>query len=313
LPNRLIWFTGNRDPSISETITTSDGVAVDLTGDSARFRCRAVGSSTLLVDQPVSNTLDATGFVRYDWSAADASSGALSEARDLLVWWQVTQGGKTQDMNEAVISVYAHAPLSNGYIELEELKATKELTGKTYADADLRLAIVAASRGIDEALGRRFYPDADANQVRYYSPAAYDRLWIDDLVTLTELASDSSGGTSFGDVWTANTDFVLEPLNPPTGYPWTRITVHPSGSRTLPCGYPRSVRVTGKFGWAAPPSQVKTLTAIVAARLVKRTREAPHGIIQFGVEGAVVRASAFARDPEYQLLTMGLDRSVPVA
>lgn len=310
MPNHLRWAVGNRSPSITEQLTYEDGTIVDLTNPSAtvKFKMRAVGTSTLKVDANATITTAATGQVRYDWAALDVDTAA-----EYLCWWEVTitASGFTQDLNEALIEFYAHAPETNAYIELEELKSSKELTGKNYADLDIQKAILAASRGIDQVLGRRFYPDGDADQVRYYTPTGPGRLWIDDLVTLTELATDAAGGTTFADVWTVNQDFVLEPFQAAAaGHPYTSITVHPAGSKRLPCGYPRSVRVTGKFGWAAAPPQVKTLTAIIAARLVKRTREAPAGIIAFGIEGAVVRASAFASDPEYLFLTDGLNRSV---
>lgn len=232
-----------------------------------------------------------------------------------LVWWEVTTAGKTQDMLEAVVEFRAHSQVgANAYIELEELKSTAELTGTGFADADLQVAILAASRGIDDALGRRFWQDTDANQVRYYTPKVTDTLWVDDLVTLTEVATDATGGTTFADVWTVNADFVLEPLNAAAeGKPYTHLTIHPTSSLYLPCGYPRSVRVTGKFGWPAVPSEVKTLTRLVAMRLLKRTREAPLGFVELGVDGAAVRASGYARDPEYAFLTEGLSRKVVFA
>lgn len=305
MSEHLVWTVGNRNPSITETITAG-GVVVDLSASTVKFKMRADGSSTLKVDAAATIVSAPAGTVRYDWAALDVDTAGL-----YLCWWEVTTAGKTQDMLEAAIEFRAHAPEENGYIELEELKSSKELTGKNYADLDIQNAILAASRGIDQVLGRRFYPDSDANQVRYYTPTGPGRLWIDDLVTLTELATDSAGGTTFADVWTTNQDFVLEPFQAAaSGHPFTHITVHPAGTKRLPCGYPRSVRVTGKFGWAAAPPQVKTLTAIIASRLVKRTREAPAGIIAFGIEGAVVRASAFASDPEYLFLTDGLNRSV---
>ena len=65
MPSLLTYYVGNRNPSITETIT-SNGVIVDLTGKTVRFKMRAVGSSTLKVDQPINNVPDATGVVRYD-------------------------------------------------------------------------------------------------------------------------------------------------------------------------------------------------------------------------------------------------------
>lgn len=310
MTSHLTWFVGNQNPSITEIITTG-GEVVDLTGSSVKFKMRAVGDDTLIVDSAVSNSPGADGVVRYDWASGDVDTAGY-----YLVWWEVTTGGKTQDMNEAVIEIREHATLTNTYLELEEFKSTTELTGMNFADADIQNVLVSTSRGIDEAFGRRFYLDPNANQVRYYTPAWNSpRLWIDDLVTLTTLKSDDSGDGTFENTWTANTDFVLGPLNAAAdGKPYTHIEINPAGSLRWPThGYPRTIEVTGKFGWPAVPPNVKTLTRLIAGRLLKRIRMSPEGFIGLDGAGAVVRAAGYARDPDYSYLTQGLDRSVPIA
>lgn len=310
MASHLTWFTGNQNPSITEIIT-SGGTVVDLTGSSVKFKMRAVGSSTLIVDSAVSNSPGADGVVRYDWAANDVDT-----AGTFLVWWEVTTGGKTQDMNEAVIEIRDHASLTNTYVELEEFKSSVELKGKTLADADIQVALVAASRGIDKALGRRFYPDADALQVRYYTPSYNSPLlWIDDLVTLTSFKTDDGGDGTFENTWTANTDFVLGPLNAAAdGEPYTHIQVNPAGVFRWPTScYPRSVQVTGKFGWPAVPANVRQLTTAIAHRLVKRARTTPFGgAIGIELGEATLAARGYARDPDYAFLTHGLDRNVPI-
>lgn len=304
------WFTGNRNPSISETITDTDGNPVDLTGSTVTFRMRAVGDDALVVDAAAVVVSASAGTVRYDWAANDVDTAGY-----YLVWWRVTTGGLTQDLNEAVIEIRDHASLTNTYVELEEFKSSVELTGKTLADADIQVALVAASRGIDKALGRRFYPDTDANQVRYYTPNGA-RLWIDDLVTLTSLKTDDTGDGTFENTWTANTDFVLGPLNAAAdGEPYTHIEINPAGSLRWPTScYPRSVEVTGKFGWPAVPWQAKELTTLIAHRLVKRARQTPFGgAVGIEIGEATLRATGYARDPDYAFLTHGLDRNVPIA
>lgn len=305
MPNFLEWAVGNRDPSITETIT-SDGVAINLTGKTVKAKAREVGSAILLVDETAVIVSAPDGTVRYDWTADDiATDGILADPRSALFWWEVTTTatGKTQNMMEALIRVVPNAPGTNAYLEVEEFKATAELTGTGFADLDIQTMILAASRGIDKVTGRRFYPDSDANQVRYYTPESTSFVAIDDLITLTALASDKYGDNTFGDTWTVNTDFVLEPLNAPAdGWPYQNIRQQPRSSLTFGAGVPRSVRVTGKFGWTAPPEAVKTLTKLIAARLVKRTREAPLGFVELGLEGAVVRAAGYARDPDYAFL-----------
>ena len=303
------WFVGDQNPAITDTVTI-DGVPVDLTAKTVTFKMRAVGSTTLKVNQAVT-TKEADGDWTYGWGASD-----LDTAGRFLVWVTVDMGGGAlQTVNEDLITVLAHGTLNESYVELEEFKSTLELTGATFADSDIRVALTAASRGIDEALGRRFYPDADADQVRYYTPNGGCRLWIDDLVTLTSFKTDDGGDGTFENTWTVNTDFVLGPLNAVAdGQPYTHIEINGAGSFRWPTrGYPRSVQVTGMFGWPAPPAAVKTLTTMVAHRLLKRKRETPFGgVVGLDLEGSVLRATGYARDPDYQFLTNGLDRSVPV-
>jgi len=300
MSDQLLWHVGNRNPSITENLLYSDGTVVDLTGKTVKFKMRAVGSSTLKVNTAAVVVSAPAGTVRYDWAALDVDT-----AGHFLVWWEVTTtaDGKTQDVSEAVIEFRAHAPETQAYAELEEFKSTAELTGTSFQDADILLGLVAASRGIDLALGRRFYPDADATQVRYYSPDSPTWLRIDDLITLTSVLTDQGGAGTFSNTWTVNTDFVLEPLNAPAdGFPYRSIRTNSRSSMYFPTSYPRTVKVTGKFGWTAAPPAIKNATVLLAARIIKRTREAPFGITGLGLEGAAVRASAIARDPEIAFL-----------
>lgn len=306
MPNRLIWYVGDEDPSAADQITLG-GVGVDLTSKTVRFRMRRVGDTTLKVDELV-DFKDANGNWRYDWDSDD-----LDTAGEYLAWIATTTGARDQTVQEFTLEVRAHGPLQNAYVELEVFKDTASLKGKNYADGDIQNALVAASRGIDEALHRRFWLDADANQVRYYTPRYGGCLEIDDLVVLTSLKCDQDGDGTFEETWTLNTDFILEPLNAAAdGKPFERIERHDLATRSFP-SWRRSVEVTGQFGWAAVPAGVETLTTLIAARLVQRTRQAPFGIIALGGDGAAVRAAAMARDPEYAWLTDGLQRTQVLA
>jgi hypothetical protein len=296
MPNLLVWHTDNRAPSITETITAG-GAAVDISTASAKtFSMREVGSSTLTVDsQAASFVTDGTdGALRYDWAAGDVDT-----AGQYLVWWTVTIGGKTQDVGEAIIEIREHAPVTNAYVELESLKATLELTGESFADLDIRTALTAASRAVDEVCDRRFYPDTDASQVRYYKPAAAWLVTLDDVQTVTTFEVDNDGDGTF-DTWTANDQFFLEPMNAAAdGWPWTRAVINPLNSAYFN-GRHREVKVTGKFGWPAVPAAITEATTILASRLVKRAREAPFGIAGFGIDGAAVRVAR--TDPDVAFL-----------
>lgn len=172
--------------------------------------------------------------------------------------------------------------MAHEYLDLEDLKNTLSLGGsQTYADDDLEAAIAAASRGIDKHTRRRFWADADASQVRYYTPDSAREVPIDDLITLTRVDVDTTGDGTFATQWTLNTDFVTEPLNAAAdGEPYTLLKAHRRAGRGFP-NYERSVKVTGKFGWLTTPPGVIEATSIIAAQLARRARMSSGGTTTF--------------------------------
>ena len=63
--------------------------------------------------------------------------------------------------------------------------------------------------------------------------------------------------------------------------------------------------MTGIFGWPAPPPEVVEATLIQSARVWKRGREAPFGVVDINIEGAGVRLQS-KLDPDVELLLRGL-------
>ena len=293
-----MWSVGNRNPPITENIIDSDGNPVDLSGATVTFSMRRVGSSTLKVSAASATIVSAPlGQVRYNWVAADVDTAA-----EYLCWWTITAAGLTQDVMEAVIEFRAHAPETQSYFELEELKSTLEITNGN-ADSDLMAAIVASSRAVDEMTNTRFFTTA-SDEIRYYTPEATYLLVTDEINTLTELAAGD--GTTFT-AWTLNTDFVLEPLNASLdATPWH--TVRSRGTKAF-TGNLRSVRVTGKFGWTAPPEAVRVATGIIATKIVKRAKDAPMGVLTF-FDGTALRIGRF--DPQVEELLLPYNRSTPM-
>jgi hypothetical protein len=258
--DHIVHFVGNRSPSRFGTILI-DGVPVNLTGSTVKNQMREVGSSTLKVDAAAVLVDAANGEVRYDWLATDVDTAGM-----YAQWWRVTTGaGLIQDTPESLLEIRAHAAEGNEYVSVAELKETLALQDTTFADADLADAVLTASRDVDQRCGRQFYLGSPG-EVRRYTAISEDYVLIDDATAINSVTVD-------GTTAVLNTDYVqhgspvtvLRALN---GYRFNRYTVN-------------GVVVTGQFGWAPPPPQVKEATKILAARYLKRTREATFAVIGF--------------------------------
>ncbi|MFE9764618.1 head-tail connector protein [Streptomyces sp. NPDC005808] len=143
-------------------------------------------------------------------------------------------------------------------------------------DTLLTSALGAASRGIDNACGRRFWLDGTATP-RVFRLAGRvvceddgDLLLVDDIGDVTGLVVEAGGGLS----WAALTGYETQPDNAlADGKPVTGLLR--SGSWGT---YTTRVRITAKFGWPAVPDEITEAALIQAARLYKR-KDSPEGII----------------------------------
>ena len=181
--------------------------------------------------------------------------------------------------------------MSDSYITSDALKASLSLTGETYADADIALAISAASEQINNQCNRRtFSLDVSSSQRLYWSEGRF--AFVDDAVTIT-LVEVGPGDGTFPYALTLGTDYDLEPLNAQAdGEPYTTIRMRHRYSHHCR----RQVRVTGTFGWPAVPDLVLSATSLLAGRFVRRIREAPFGVIQVGLESQPARIAV--TDPD---------------
>jgi hypothetical protein len=170
------------------------------------------------------------------------------------------------------------------YITSTALKSTLELTGETYADADISAAITAASRVIDAYKNTRFYP---TTETRYYTGDPCElRVRIDDLSTSTgaTVSIDVDGDGVYETTWTSGTDYYLDPANADLqGLPFNAVTIRRQSGRRWPY-YQRSVKVVGAFGWATAPAQVTEACTILAGRYLRRARETPYGIVAIATD-----------------------------
>jgi hypothetical protein len=191
--------------------------------------------------------------------------------------------------------------LVNAYATLAQLKSSTGITD-TFDDSTLTLALNAASREIDQACERVFYP---TTTTRLYIPRDSATVEIDDLETLTTLKTSSKADGVFDTTWTAG-DIQLEPLNKLAGGITTPFTlIRAIGDYAFPItgrlGLPQqeaTVQITGVFGFNATPVAITQATIILASRIFKRN-DSPLGFAGIGDMG-VMRVSRF--DPDIDAL-----------
>jgi len=285
--DHIVHFVGNRSPSVTDTIT-SDGSAVNLTGSTVKLQMRPVGSATLKVDSAATIDSAPAGTIHYDWAGVDVDTAGF-----YVAWWRVTlPGGTIQDTPEFLVEIRPHAPVSNAYVSTAELKSTLAIK-EQFADADIRLAIEAASRAVDGYCRQQFFL-GPAAETRTYTPVSSDYLMIDPAVTITTV-------TVQGNAITLGTNFAKQLANAALdGRPWD--TIRSLNGYVFPRGTADSVTVLGQFGWATVPIAVKQATSIIASRYLRRSREATFGLVGFGVDGGY--ATIPATDPDLRMLLM---------
>jgi hypothetical protein len=166
--------------------------------------------------------------------------------------------------------------ISNGYATLTEVKAALRITD-TIDDSLLEMAIESASRLIDAYCARSFYNAGTA--FRYF---VADTDWvtnIDDAISITEVATDTSADGTYDIIWQAG-DYQLEPLNGRVdGLVVPYNAIRAIDSYTFPIwGGEGLVKVTGTWGWNAVPTAIKQATIIQSSRIFKRL-DSPLGVL----------------------------------
>ena len=206
--------------------------------------------------------------------------------------------------------------ITNGYATLQELKDSvnpaQDATFDTQDDANMELAIEAASRWIDEETRTHYFSDS---QTRYYTPEYTDLLYIDDLISVTTLKTDDDWDGTYETTWTTS-DYILEPKNARANSndlrPYRQIRVNINGSYSFPVGVRDGVELIGAYGYAATaPRPIKAACLLIAHRLWKRHRTI-FGIAGQVAQGVTIVQAQITRDADIVQLLKGVDvRRVP--
>lgn len=156
--------------------------------------------------------------------------------------------------------------ITNGYCTLAEFKIDQNITSTNSSDDTvIEQKIESASREIDRMTGRRFWVDV-VDATRYYTAASPEAVRVDDLVSITSLATDY-GTRDYGyDI--VSTAYDLLPYNAPLlaeAEPYREIRMIPYYTQYYFYTVSRGVRVVGKFGYPSIPKAIHDACLIAAA------------------------------------------------
>ena len=174
---------------------------------------------------------------------------------------------------------YLTAAVVKSYLRIDPLD--------TGDDAEIAVAITAASRAIDDHCNRQFGVLSSAAEWFYTPRYDYERgVWfvdVDDFMSTTGLAVAVDG--------TAVTGFTKEPRNATSkGRPWTRLRLD-DPPEVRPTGVADEVGVTALWGWTTVPAAVLLAMRLQINRWHTR-RDAPFGVAGSPEQGSELRLLA---------------------
>jgi len=189
--------------------------------------------------------------------------------------------------------------ISNGYATLAEVKE-RLFTDETVTSDDsmIESMVEAISRVIDSICHTRFWA---TSETRYYTAKNGREVRVDDLLSVTTLATDGDGDLDYDETW-ATTDYLLMPRNAPRNdEPYTYIRQHPNGTKYFPT-LEDGVKITGVFGYSTgdAPTPINEACLLAVEQLHKR-KDAIFGVMS--PEGFMHRIrTALLEDPHIRTL-----------
>lgn len=171
---------------------------------------------------------------------------------------------------------------TNLYATVAQLKTRLGISDTT-DDTTLGMILSGVCRAIDTHCGQRFWRDATATTRYYTAEHDDDTLFIEPLVSVTSIATDTAYDGTYATTW-ATTDYRLMPVNAAAdGWPYTWIQTKPYGAYDF-LRHEAGVKIVGIFGWPAVPDAVAEAALLWSERLYKR-KDAPFGVLAFPEAG----------------------------
>lgn len=176
---------------------------------------------------------------------------------------------------------------ARSYAAVHQLQARVDPTS-AWGDVDKLVgerALEAASRMVEAYTGRRFWR-SQSDETRYYAADSGGVCWVDDLVSVTTLATDT-GDRTYATTWTS-TDYDLTPHRAANDdRPYTSIEVAPQGRYGFPTALARGVKVVGTFGWPEVPAEISEVVLLEASRIVQQS-QSPSGVVASAEIGRMI-------------------------
>lgn len=164
--------------------------------------------------------------------------------------------------------------------------------------------ILRVSRMIDRATGREegAYAVSTAT-ARYFDGSGGRFLWVDEMAAAPSEVAVSEDGALTYTAW-ASTDYMPWPYNALSkGRPYVRLDVDQlNGNHALFYAFPKSVKITGKWGYStAVPEVITEAVVMQSVRWFKRAQQAFQDV---GGAPEVGQARYWSRqlDPEVQII-----------
>lgn len=158
--------------------------------------------------------------------------------------------------------------MANEYATLELYKVCFDVTTPDN-DKVIEDLLTTVSRYVDNWTQRKFYA---TTETRYYTAADPSTVFVDDLLSVTTLKTDSDGDRTYEDTWTT-ADYDLCPYNATTdGLPYGWIETTPEGDYSFP-STKKGIEIAGSFGYcaiASAPQPIMEAVLIGAHRLMAR-------------------------------------------
>jgi hypothetical protein len=252
--SRLVWYVGDRSPSISETITV-DFEPFDLSSSTVAFKMRLAGSSTLKVNAAAIIVDAANGEVRYDWAALDVDT-----AGDYLAWWEITTAGKVQAVSEVFIEIRPHSPDARTLCtRADVIRLIPGYRDEPGTDGILDDLIQAESQTWLRDTAREFVPIAAVSSERLFyidlADARTRTVWIGDANVITVVATEDQAGNPLETI--AAGGYIEMSRNRQAWEPVRGLWFPPSSSSPATISEGDFLSVTATWGFPSVPHDVR--------------------------------------------------------